>query len=299
MSEQKPKEKHIPKTKLEKNKETIQAIAKNYRQWEKSIAEQLLLNVPNHGTSTGSYREALWMSFFRTIIPKKFSIERSVFIIDSHGEVSREVDLAVYDESYTPYIFHQGDLRFIPIEAVAAVIECKSKRLPSNEWVESIQCLRTGSRAFARFANSIIKGEDENPKATQTSTRPLLILCHVAKSGGKIESKFDFVIKPRRATKENQEKGLSIIPPNQEDLKKCYLQLNHSQKSESDCTQEQSDELKKLDGIKISDYSISEKGETLSVLSFVFQLNQILMLINNPLIFPHLDYIKMFEDNLE
>ena len=53
MSEQKPKEKHIPKTKSEKNKETIQAIAKNYKQWEKSIAEQLLLNVPNHGTSTG------------------------------------------------------------------------------------------------------------------------------------------------------------------------------------------------------------------------------------------------------
>jgi len=32
MSGQKPKEKHIPKTKSGKNKETIKDIAKNYRQ---------------------------------------------------------------------------------------------------------------------------------------------------------------------------------------------------------------------------------------------------------------------------
>ena len=34
--------------------------------------------------------------------------------------------------------------------------------------------------------------------------------------------------------------------------------------------------------------------EELSLMSFNFQLNQILMLINNPMLFPHLDYVEMF-----
>ena len=39
------------------------------------------------------------------------------------------------------------------------------------------------------------------------------------------------------------------------------------------------------------------KRQVLSLLTFHFQLNQLLMLINNPMMFPHLAYVKMFDDN--
>ncbi len=42
--------------------------------------------------------------FFLRIIPKKFNTTRFVFIIDSKENISKEVDIAIYDEQYTPYI---------------------------------------------------------------------------------------------------------------------------------------------------------------------------------------------------
>jgi hypothetical protein len=96
------------------NTKTISKIKQNYIRIEKSIVEQLFLEFPNHQPTVGSYREDVWYSLFRQIVPYKFAIEKSVFIIDSKGEISKEVDLAIYDEQYTPYIFNYGNVRFIP-----------------------------------------------------------------------------------------------------------------------------------------------------------------------------------------
>lgn len=42
---------------------------------------------------------------FKRTIPKKFVIEQSVFLIDLKGNVSNGVDLAIFDEMYTPLYF--------------------------------------------------------------------------------------------------------------------------------------------------------------------------------------------------
>ena len=105
----------------------IEKIAKNYNQLEQSLVNQLRLELSKQNVTIGTYRERIWKSLFEMIIPKKYCIEQSVFIIDSYGNISREVDLAVYDEMYTPYIFNYEEIKFIPIEAVAVVVQCKSK----------------------------------------------------------------------------------------------------------------------------------------------------------------------------
>ena len=114
------------KDKMGEQNKTIENIYKNYRDMEKALVNELNFNVEHPGT-IGGYREEVWKSLFEKIIPKKFSVERSVFVIDSKGNVSNEIDLVDFDEQYTPYIFRYGTLKFIPIEAVAVVIECKSK----------------------------------------------------------------------------------------------------------------------------------------------------------------------------
>ena len=54
-------------------------------------------------------------------------------------------------------------------------------------------------------------------------------------------------------------------------------------------------EAHSLDEYKICTRDSNGAGEQeLSLMSFNFQLNQILMLINNPMLFPHLDYVDMF-----
>lgn len=138
----------------------IDNIKDNYEQMEKSIVEQLKMRQDIHGTTIGIQREKLWEQVFEMLIPKKFVIEHSIFIIDSDENISHEVDLAVIDEMYTPYIFKYGKLKFVPIEAVAIVIECKSteaKRYPTSiyRWWESIHSLRTNSDSIYRIATGV------------------------------------------------------------------------------------------------------------------------------------------------
>ncbi|CAM3869054.1 DUF6602 domain-containing protein [Marinicrinis lubricantis] len=136
----------------------VENITKNYRQVEKSVVSQLYMKHDLHGTSIGSAREDIWAQLFDMIVPKKFVIEHSVFIIDSKGIVSHEVDLAILDKTYTPYIFRYGRLKFIPIEAVAVVVECKSQSLNKdaiNDWYEILEGLKTADDSVTRIADRI------------------------------------------------------------------------------------------------------------------------------------------------
>lgn len=136
---------------LKIEKGIITQIKDNYVQLEQSITKQLKMAAAKHHVTSGTFREDIWKSMFEQIIPKKFSIEQSVFIIDSEGGVSKEVDLAIFDEQYTPYIFRYGRIKYIPIEAVAVVIQCKSKNLSTKdlvEWSRSISKLKTSLKSI-------------------------------------------------------------------------------------------------------------------------------------------------------
>lgn len=82
----------------------VKSLIHNYRSEEKSIVEQLFFKA-HHNVTIGTYREQVWQELFENIVPKKFVVEQSVFIIDSEGQISSEVDLAILDVMYTPYIF--------------------------------------------------------------------------------------------------------------------------------------------------------------------------------------------------
>lgn len=148
---------------------------------EKSIVTQLLLETPKHHPTTGAYREGVWRSLFEMIVPRKFCIDQSVFIIDSFGHISNEVDLAIFDEMDTPYIFNYGNIKFIPIEAVAVVVQCKSKTLKKDnirEWVGSIKDLKTSLNSVLRIIQRVVDNSRPSTKAydkkAQTSTSTAL-----------------------------------------------------------------------------------------------------------------------------
>ncbi len=280
------------------NNKVIHNIIDNYIRNEKSIVNQLHF-ATDHGPTIGGFREDIWKEMFQQIIPGKFAIEQSVFIIDSTGAVSKEVDLAIFDETYTPYIFHYGRLKFLPIEAVAVVIECKSNSLKKENlkcWVESIVDLKTSNQSYARMATAIVKGEETKGKPTQTSTRPLRILCKLAKD--KVDYKaekgvplFDIVI-----TASKKEKQLIIeYSDGKKDLRDWYKQLNHVNLTKG----KEIYNGKELEGVLLTDYQVIQKDKEITLLSFNFQLNQLLMLINNPILFPHMAYAKLFCKDVE
>lgn len=271
---------------------TIKNLYENYLNIEKSIVKQLLLEVSSHRLTQGSYRENVWREMFEQIIPKKFCIDQGVFIIDSHGKISKEVDLAIFDEQYTPYIFNYGKIKFIPIEAVSVVIQCKSDSLNNKilyEWTESINKLETSLESVARFAQKVIYNE-KNEKNTQSRTRPIKILCSTYHKKNQAEDNimkmFDICIN----IDTNLEYMVKSIKNEEWDYYEWYNELNNFKTKNID---KDDDRLKK----KISDLKIvDENNKENVILSLIFQLNQLLMLINNPMLFPHEAYARMFRE---
>ena len=299
----------------ESKEEIIQNIIENYVHLEKSIVAQFAVSNKVHGTTTGTSRENIWLQLFDMIIPKKFVIEHSVFIMDSCGNFSKEVDLAIVDNAYTPYIFQFGQLKFIPIEAVAAVVECKStgvkisknkKGTSLEDWCDSINQLKTARNAIARMAaGMIIDGAlngDNSKKSTQTATRPIRIFCgYETKSHlNDIKNLFDFVLIAAPSKKKD---GIQLFvnPPKSKDgtkrpnnLNTWYQALNHAQGYDPDYN---ATPCNQLASYNLDDFQIEGSGEKdVPLLTFNFQLNQLLMLINNPILFPHRAYVELFND---
>ena len=278
-----------------RSEKVLSNIKENYKRLESSIVEQLYMVQEIHGTTIGSAREDIWKELFEMLIPQKFVIEHSVFIIDSEGHVSKEVDLAIMDQTYTPYIFKFGRVKFIPIEAVAVVIECKSQEPNQNKeslikWSESIECLRTSINSITRIYTGIAINK---ASPAQKSTRPIRILCALKGSIKEcIKEKFDFIITA------HNEKGnyINIEEGQKNTLATWYKELNFYNMD---------DEAGEINGVEelkeytLEDYVVYDKETENTLLSFNFQLNQILMLINNPILFPHLSYVKLFNQSEE
>lgn len=270
----------------------IRAIIDNYVQNEKALVNQLFFKA-SHGSTIGGFREEIWKGMFEQIIPKKFVIEQSVFIIDSEGNISNEVDLAIFDETYTPYIFRYGKLKFIPIEAVAVVIECKSTSLDKKNlesWVERIKALKTSPDSYVRMVAEVYVGLDDKRKRTQTSTRPMRILCCLNEEcKDHCKNDFDVVIRAN----EKKECLSIMIDDSKDNLYSWYESLNHADDKMKESIKE-IDNIDKVQGVKLKDYEVYHKDKLVSLLTFNLQLNQILMMINNPILFPHKAYAQMF-----
>ena len=282
----------------------INDIKENYLKMEKELVTQLNYNVSNHHLTAGSNREEIWADFFRRIVPKKFNIARSVFIIDSKGNASKEVDIAIYDDQYTPYIFNYGLIKFIPVEAVAAVVQCKSKELCPKileEWTNSINNLQTSNDSIVRLATNIHIGkvnEESSLKAIQTATKPIKILCYIPTNETTNDYTygrhyFDIVIEAyQNNTEYNGNLKINFSDENLFDVLKNYNQAD--KKELGNLKEDKKLKSETLVNRKIADYVIHRGKEEYTLLSFIFQFNQMLMMINNPMFFPHMAYVNMF-----
>lgn len=294
----------------------IKDIKENYLKMERELVTQLNYNVSNHRLTAGSYREEIWADFFRRIVPKKFNIARSVFIIDSNRNISKEVDIAIYDEQYTPYIFNYGLIKFIPIEAVAAVVQCKSRALDKENllnWIKSIKKLQTSNDSIVRLAGYIHVGRESSCKATQTATSPIKVLCHIptdetSKDNICDKERFNIVIEAYQNSKLSEEQNQSSTEYNgnlkinfsDENLFDVLKNYNHADEKELENLKEDKKiKFETLINRKITDYNILKGKDKYTLISFIFQFNQMLMMINNPMFFPHKAYVDMFNKDIK
>lgn len=119
-------------------------------------------NFITHPGSKGDALENTWIDWLRKYLPNRYSIEKAI-IIDSEGNTSDQIDVVVYDNWYTPFIFTQNGFHYIPAEGVYAVFEVKPNI--SKQYIEyagqKIASVRKLKRTSTNMINS---GKKYNPR---------------------------------------------------------------------------------------------------------------------------------------
>ena len=77
--------------------------------------------------SQGSHCESSWIELLRGFLPNRYGITKG-FVFDSHGNISEQIDIIIYDTTYSPLIYTtKSGEKYVTAESVYAIFECKPK----------------------------------------------------------------------------------------------------------------------------------------------------------------------------
>ena len=65
-----------------------------------------------------------WQRWLATYLPERYKADRA-FVVDCRGKKSEQIDLVIYDQQYSPFVFNQNGTLYVPSESVYAVFEIK------------------------------------------------------------------------------------------------------------------------------------------------------------------------------
>jgi Domain of unknown function (DUF6602) len=122
-----------------------------------------------HSGSKGDSLENVWIDWLREYLPNRYCVDKA-FVIDSKGQLSHQLDLVIYDQHFTPFVFKQDGISYIPVEGVYAVFEVKPDIKGSVKVKnESISYIKYAGRKIAsvrklhRTSTSIIDRGHKHP----------------------------------------------------------------------------------------------------------------------------------------
>lgn len=116
-----------------------------------------------HPGSKGDALENAWIEWLRKYLPNRYSVDKAI-VIDHEGNTSQQMDVVIYDNWFTPFIFNQNGFYYIPAEGVYAVFEVKPDiqgNVRDKTYIEyageKIESVRMLKREAASFINGGIK----------------------------------------------------------------------------------------------------------------------------------------------
>ncbi|SFJ76628.1 hypothetical protein SAMN02799624_05864 [Paenibacillus sp. UNC496MF] len=102
-----------------------------------------------HAPTKGDAVERNWIEFLSAYLPNRYCVD-SAFVVDHTGTRSDQIDLIIYDQQYSPFVFLHDGVKFIPAESVYAIFEIKQAlNKPHIEYAaakaESVRALKRTS----------------------------------------------------------------------------------------------------------------------------------------------------------
>lgn len=139
---------------MDENKERLKLL---FESLQKQMLAELSTNrlFIDHPGTKGDSIENVWIEWLKKYLPTKYCVDKAI-IIDSHGEISHQIDLVIYDEQFTPFVFNQNGVKYIPVEGVYAVFEVKPEI--NKGYIEYAGKKIASVRKLHRTATTFING---------------------------------------------------------------------------------------------------------------------------------------------
>ena len=108
-------------------------LAEIFRRVQQEMLAQLSVGrLFEHASTAGAATEHHWLQLFDRYLPKRYR-SAPAFVIDATGRRSRQIDIAIFDNLYTPPLFPHCAGLHLPAESVYAVFEVKPTF--SRQWL--------------------------------------------------------------------------------------------------------------------------------------------------------------------
>src|SRR5689334_17942446 len=138
-------------------------LAEVFRRVQEEMLAQLSVGrLFEHASSAGAATEHHWLQLFDRYLPKRYRAAPA-FVIDSTGRRSRQIDIAIFDNLYTPPLFPHSSGLHLPAESVYAVFEVKPTF--SRQWLRDAAEKAASVRSLRRTSVSVIGREAMRPPA--------------------------------------------------------------------------------------------------------------------------------------
>ncbi|HEY1757446.1 MAG TPA: DUF6602 domain-containing protein [Bryobacteraceae bacterium] len=139
-----------------------------HRVQQEMLAQLAVGRLFEHASSAGAATEHHWLELFDRYLPKRYRATPA-FVIDSAGSRSRQVDIAIFDNLYSPLLFPHASGLHIPAESVYAVFEVKPTF--SRQWLRDAADKAASVRDLLRTSVPVIAG---GTKRSAIRPKPIL-----------------------------------------------------------------------------------------------------------------------------
>ena len=93
---------------------------------QQQLVVKLVTNRKNirHPGTKGDATELCWLDMLNSYLPQRYHAAKA-FVVDSKGQLSNQIDIVIFDRQYSPFLFNQDNVLYVPAESVYAAIEVK------------------------------------------------------------------------------------------------------------------------------------------------------------------------------
>jgi hypothetical protein len=142
----------------------------------KSLQDQMVAQLNTnrhyieHPGSKGDALENAWIDWLQKYLPNRYSVDKAI-VIDHEGNTSDQIDIVIYDNWFTPFVFSQNGFHYIPAEGVYAVFEVKPDikgSVKKQSYIEYAAAKIESVRILKRTSTTMINSGVSHPPRALT-----------------------------------------------------------------------------------------------------------------------------------